>query len=42
MLWNVQTLVAFGLTGDLYYIVLLPLGLAAAAFLFGDSVLRAL
>jgi hypothetical protein len=35
MLWNVQTLVAFGLTGNLYYIVLLPLGLAAAAFLFG-------
>jgi hypothetical protein len=35
MVWNVQTLVAFGLTGNLYYIVLLPLGLAAAAFLFG-------
>jgi hypothetical protein len=35
MLWNAQTLVALGLTGNLYYIVLLPLGLAAAAFLFG-------
>jgi hypothetical protein len=35
MLWNVQTLVAFGLTGNLFYIVLLPLGLSAAAFLFG-------
>jgi hypothetical protein len=27
MLWNAQTLVALGLTGNLYYIVLLPLGL---------------
>jgi hypothetical protein len=35
MLWNAQTLVALGLTGDLYYIALLPLGLSAAAFLFG-------
>jgi hypothetical protein len=35
MLWNAQTLVALGLTGNLYYIVLLPMGLAAAGFLFG-------
>ena len=35
MLWNAQTLVSLGLTGNLYYIVLLPMGLAAAGFLFG-------
>jgi len=35
MLWNAQTLVALGLTGNLYYIVLLPMGLGAAGFLFG-------
>jgi len=35
MVWKAETLVALGLTGKLYYIVLLPLGLAVAAFLFG-------
>jgi len=35
MLWNAQFLVNFGLTGNYYYVVLLVLGLAAAAFLFG-------
>lgn len=35
MLWNTERLLALGLVGNLYYIVLLPLGLAAAAFLFG-------
>jgi hypothetical protein len=35
MLWNAEKLVALGLTGNLFYIVLLPLGLAAAGFLFG-------
>jgi hypothetical protein len=35
MLWKVDSLVALGLTGNIYYIVLLPLGLAAAGFLFG-------
>lgn len=35
MLWKAQMLVALGLVGKVYYIVLLPLGLAAAAFLFG-------
>jgi hypothetical protein len=35
ILWNAERLVSMGLVGNLYYIVLLPLGLAAAAFLFG-------
>jgi hypothetical protein len=35
MLWKSEKLAALGLTGNLYYIVLLPLGLAAAGFLFG-------
>ncbi len=35
MAWNAQLLAAFGLTGNYYYVVLLALGLAAAAFLFG-------
>jgi hypothetical protein len=35
MLWNAERLVALGLTGKLYYIVLLPLALSAAGFLFG-------
>jgi hypothetical protein len=35
MIWKAEELVALGLTGRVYYIVLLPLGLAAAAFLFG-------
>jgi hypothetical protein len=35
MLWNGERLVALGLVGQLYYIVLLPLGLAVAGFLFG-------
>src|ERR1019366_7332198 len=30
-----ETLVALGLTGNLFYVVLVPLGLSAAAFLFG-------
>jgi len=35
MIWKADKLVALGLAGNLYYIVLLPLGLAVAAFLFG-------
>jgi hypothetical protein len=35
MLWKVDSLVSLGLSGNLYYIVLLPLSLAAAGFLFG-------
>jgi Carboxypeptidase regulatory-like domain len=35
MVWKADRLVALGLTGNLYYVVLLPLALAAAAFLFG-------
>ncbi|MBA3543040.1 MAG: TIR domain-containing protein [Chthoniobacterales bacterium] len=35
MLWNAERLVSLGLAGNLYYIVLLPLGLAVAGFLFG-------
>jgi hypothetical protein len=35
MLWNAERLVALGLTGNLYYLVLVTLGLSAAAFLFG-------
>src|SRR5713101_5029748 len=35
MIWKANKLVALGLIGNLYYIVLLPLGLCASAFLFG-------
>ena len=35
MLWNAQLLISLGLTGNYYYVVLLALGLSAAAFLFG-------
>ena len=35
LLWNAERLVALGLTGNLYYLVLVPLGLSASAFLFG-------
>jgi hypothetical protein len=35
MLWHSDRLVALGLTGKMYYIVLVPLGLSAAGFLFG-------
>src|ERR1039458_5754822 len=35
MVWKAETLVALGLTGRLYYVVLLPLGLAVAVCLFG-------
>jgi len=35
LLWKADKLVALGLVGNLYYIALLPLGLSAAAFLFG-------
>jgi hypothetical protein len=35
ILWKAETLVKFGLIGNLYYVVLLPLGLCAAGFLFG-------
>jgi hypothetical protein len=35
MLWKVGALAAFGLTGKLFYLVLIPMGLAAAGFLFG-------
>ncbi|HEV7668998.1 MAG TPA: TIR domain-containing protein [Thermoanaerobaculia bacterium] len=35
MLAKAELLTRFGLTGQLYYVLLLPLGLGAAAFLFG-------
>lgn len=35
LIWNANLLASLGLTGDLYYLVLLPMGLAAAGFLFG-------
>jgi hypothetical protein len=35
MVWKAESLVALGLTGKLYYVVLLPLGLSVAGFLFG-------
>jgi hypothetical protein len=35
MIWKASMLSALGLTGNLYYLVLLPMGLAAAGFLFG-------
>jgi hypothetical protein len=35
MLWNAQLLASLGLTGNFYYVLLLALGLSAAAFLFG-------
>ena len=35
LLWKAERLVALGITGNLYYVVLVPLGLSAAAFLFG-------
>jgi hypothetical protein len=35
LLWNAEKLVALGLTGNFYYLVLVPLGLSVAAFLFG-------
>jgi hypothetical protein len=35
MLWKADALTKLGLIGNLYYVVLLPLGLCAAVFLFG-------
>ncbi|HEV3165304.1 MAG TPA: hypothetical protein VGZ22_14855, partial [Isosphaeraceae bacterium] len=35
VVWKAEKLVALGLSGRLFYIVLLPLGLAVAGFLFG-------
>src|SRR5439155_21190384 len=35
MLWKAEALTKLGLFGNLYYVVLLPLGLCAAVFLFG-------
>ncbi len=35
MIWKAELLARFGLAGNLYYLVLLPMGLAAAGFLFG-------
>lgn len=35
LIWHADKIVALGLTGKLYYIVLLPLGLCVSAFLFG-------
>ncbi len=35
MLWNAERLVGLGLVGKVYYVVLIPLGLAVAAVLFG-------
>ena len=35
MIWNAPLLTRLGLAGNLYYLVLLPMGLAASGFLFG-------
>lgn len=35
LLWKVDKLVALGLTGNFYYLLLVMLGLTAAGFLFG-------
>src|ERR1700722_5449367 len=35
LIWNANLLASLGLAGVLYYLVLLPMGLAAAGFLFG-------
>lgn len=35
MIWNADLLGRLGLTSNLYYFILLPMGLAAAGFLFG-------
>jgi hypothetical protein len=35
MIWKADILDRLGLTGNLFYVVLLPMGLAAAAFVFG-------
>lgn len=35
LIWKADLLARLGLTGNLFYIVLLPMGLAAAGFLFG-------
>ena len=35
LLWKGDQLVTWGLTGNLYYLVLLPIGLLVAGFLFG-------
>ena len=35
LIWKADTLGRFGLTGNLYYLILLPMGLAASAILFG-------
>jgi hypothetical protein len=35
MIWKADLLARLGLTGNFYYLVLLPMGLAAAGFLFG-------
>jgi len=35
MLWQAEALTKLGLIGNLYYVVLIPLGLCAAVFLFG-------
>jgi SEFIR domain-containing protein/carboxypeptidase family protein len=35
MIWKADLLARLGLTGNFFYIVLLPMGLAAAGFLFG-------
>ena len=35
MIWKAELLSRLGLAGNLYYLVLVPMGLAAAGFLFG-------
>jgi hypothetical protein len=35
LLWKAELLARLGLTGNFYYLILLPLGLAVAGFLFG-------
>src|SRR5262245_22266937 len=35
ILWKAEMLAALGLTGNLFYVLLIPMGLAAACFLLG-------
>ena len=35
MIWQAERIVGLGLTGNFYYVTLVPLGLSAAAFLYG-------
>jgi hypothetical protein len=35
IVWKAEMLIALGLTGNLFYVLLIPMGLASAGFLFG-------